>query len=1163
VLVTNTAGQIRVLEQAWKRAGMDPDVLGYVEAHGTATQVGDRTEIETLKQFFGDNTHPQAFVGSVKSNFGHTIAAAGMIGVIKTALSLHYRKIAPTLHCEEPMEAMFESRFLPPQELIDWDPEKYPLVAGVNSFGFGGINSHAILTAYEPAKNAPPQPRPKLFKGETYMLSAESLELLVTKLETGDYTNTGGNYRLVILDPTEERIQQAIEIVKKDKPWKGRLGIWFSNNPLLSAGGKIVFLFPGFGAELFTETDSLTEYMDFPRIDDLIEDEARLHEEIDFKNEGARAIYWVYFCEELAIRTLDALGVKADIYTGHSLGEWDAARFAGMTEGDLDECRMTIMDIINAEKYTTYPFIAVSGVDEETAEGWCRDIPDLYLTCYNCPSQVLLTGTEESVAILKKKLEEERIFNAVMPLGLGGHTPLAKEWLIPMMGYLNKLKIKKGKADVWSATTLDKIPTKKAAYLEQAQFNMTHPVYFQDLIEKLYNEQDARVFIQIGVGNLTGFVDEILKDKEASAISTNNSVRDAFEQMRHLMAMLFVEGQEADYDFMGVSPFYQTDRSVISLPVSAPLMTDFPELRDVIRNRYGESGPGLSVVGASAADHPLVRMAKENLRDVVETQGQFMELFEKMKPGTTSHPVMQSLLSGEKSGVSDEHPPAALSAASEPEKKTFVENMEILLDDYPYLLDHAIIKQPKDWPYQEDLNPVVPFTMTIELLAEMAKRYAPGRKLIRISGIMAYRFISVERPFNEPVNGKWKTEDTLTLDMSGYVKGDFTFADDYPEPPAEYVGDIPIGEMLNGWEWRPPEYFYKKYAFHGPKYHSATDQLDGCTKGLRVKAEKAQGKGSLLDIMGQQLGLYLCLTQTENTIAFPVRLKELNFFADIFDQEGEFEHTLVMKKMTATVIAGDSVFKRNGKIWCVGREFVCQRFISTRLENKVTHTGVIFNPEYNLISEEIAPGVFYYTNNSEENVLKLLEKRYFNHVDRASMERLESAASQREYLFGRIAIKDAVRKYIAAEDEDYLYPIEIFCDHDEKGKPFVYGEREVSERVKPIHVSLSHKDQEAVAIAADAPVGIDLEKIEEKAQSFVDVALTKKEQALLREEHRHEDVVRFWVAKEACAKKNGNGLKYKPKEYEVTAVDGDLLTVGTQTVQTLRVGEEYIAGWTI
>jgi acyl transferase domain-containing protein len=366
VTVTSTKGQIRALEQAWKSAGMNPEQIGYVEAHGTATPVGDRVEINTLKEFFGDNTNPRAYVGSVKSNIGHAMPAAGMIGVIKTALALFNRKVPPTLHCEEPLPAMFESRFLPPCEAIEWDEEKLPLIAGVNAFGFGGVNSHAILTAYEAPKSAPIQRKTRPYAGETLRVSAKNKEALINKLKTGDFSHTGGDYRIVIFDSDEARVKQAISIVERDEPWRSRLDIWFTNRPMLSEGGKIVFLFAGLGVELQSETDTISEEFGLPYMSALLEEgmKGTAGDESGFKR---------YYTTVLCKDALEKLGVVGDMYVGHSLGEGDAIAFAGMTDNILHQVFARALEVEFVPEI--YPFIVVSGVDRQVAEQWCEEIP--------------------------------------------------------------------------------------------------------------------------------------------------------------------------------------------------------------------------------------------------------------------------------------------------------------------------------------------------------------------------------------------------------------------------------------------------------------------------------------------------------------------------------------------------------------------------------------------------------------------------------------------------------------------------------------------------------------------------------------------------------------------------------------------------------------------
>ncbi|MGF7239592.1 MAG: polyketide synthase [Frankia sp.] len=144
------SGQKLAVERAWTDARLDPtepDALGLVEAHGTATPAGDAAELTTLGTVFGaGDGRPPIGIGSVKSMIGHAMPAAGAAGLIKAALALHHRTLPPTLHCEEPHPAFAGTRFAPVVETTPWDVAPGGVRrAGVNAFGFGGINAHVVL----------------------------------------------------------------------------------------------------------------------------------------------------------------------------------------------------------------------------------------------------------------------------------------------------------------------------------------------------------------------------------------------------------------------------------------------------------------------------------------------------------------------------------------------------------------------------------------------------------------------------------------------------------------------------------------------------------------------------------------------------------------------------------------------------------------------------------------------------------------------------------------------------------------------------------------------------------------------------------------------------------------------------------------------------------
>ena len=148
-------GQTDVLLEAMACACVEPETISYIEAHGTATDLGDAIEILALTEAFRDSSKSgsRCALGSVKTNIGHLETAAGVAGLIKTALALQHRQIPPTLHFEQPNPKInfADSSFYVNTQLADWEAGPTPRRAGVSSFGIGSANAHVVL------EEAPPQ----------------------------------------------------------------------------------------------------------------------------------------------------------------------------------------------------------------------------------------------------------------------------------------------------------------------------------------------------------------------------------------------------------------------------------------------------------------------------------------------------------------------------------------------------------------------------------------------------------------------------------------------------------------------------------------------------------------------------------------------------------------------------------------------------------------------------------------------------------------------------------------------------------------------------------------------------------------------------------------------------------------------------------------------
>lgn len=147
VTTPGVEGQVDVITRALDNAGLSPRNISYVEAHGTGTMIGDPIELRALSRAFAHEPPEHCAIGSVKTNFGHLLSAAGVASLIKVALCLHHRTLVPTLHCEKvnPRFEFDRTPFLPQREAQAWEVSSGPRHAGISSFGFGKTNVHLIL----------------------------------------------------------------------------------------------------------------------------------------------------------------------------------------------------------------------------------------------------------------------------------------------------------------------------------------------------------------------------------------------------------------------------------------------------------------------------------------------------------------------------------------------------------------------------------------------------------------------------------------------------------------------------------------------------------------------------------------------------------------------------------------------------------------------------------------------------------------------------------------------------------------------------------------------------------------------------------------------------------------------------------------------------------
>lgn len=1113
VMSPTVHGQAKAIRQAWEMAGVSTDQIGYLEAHGTGTPLGDKTELETLATVFGPPMgDTRAGIGTVKSMIGHAMPAAGIAGVIKTVLALYHGQLPPTLHCEEPVEALADTRFEPVKALTDWGQTGLPRYAGVNAFGFGGINAHVVLegwgTVLPDQKKVTNSAAKTQARDEVLLLARPTHEALVQALEKSEKETGSGNYRVAIFDPTPERIAKAIKIVSKNNHWRNKQDIWYTHEPLLANGGKTAFLFPGLDGLAGGEIDSVADYFKLPRFE-AAEADRRHHVFSTAMNllEKSRIL-------DSALKKLD---IKPDMNAGHSLGEWLAGRSSGLAS---EASVLHLLTRLNPELFEVKNtrFLAVGcGYDQLKPDLEGRT--DIYLSIDNCPQQVILCGTIEAVEDFSAILREKQIFHQQLPFQSGFHSPFVKDKLDRILGGLETMEFQPTSIPLWSATTLSTYPESLEEILALSIEHLVKPVRFRELVTKLYDQENVRVFIQVGSGGLVGFVDDTLKGKAYATIASNVPIRGGLQQLQRVMAALFVEGKNIDLAFMGIETEQPVNRKPVKLQLGSPFVTKLDSLRNLVRKEPKKE------LALDDVANPVMKALAANLHEIAHIQSEIAGLIQNRSIAA----------------------PRTVPVKAPAQRLPFKKQLDISLQNSPWLIDHSLLKQKPGWHCVEDMDPVIPMTMIFELFGDMAREQAPELRVRKIMHIKVFQWMNVVQPFRETVTGEWKNPSRVYLDLDQYANAEVQLSETKGIPE---VTGYDIGASLG--IHITPEQIYRENMFHGPAYQGIRAVTKVAKNGITGLIAGDAGKGSLLDNAGQLFGLWLQLTLTKDRIAFPVKINEVEFYGEMEDQKGIFKCTCRLTELTDEFATADFILQRDGQVWSIIRGWQNRRL---EIDDKLWNVSMA--PLQNVLSEEVAPGVFLFRNAYQRVVSwDFILKRYFNQTEK-KYQRSLMPNKKKEWMISRVAAKDATRMLLLRARNEAYFPIEFEIRSDEVGKPFLDGPM-----TGGVHISLAHKNLEAVAIARDTgPVGIDIEEIQPRSTGFAEIVFTAPELALLENRDQDEWMTRSWVAKEAFGKMLGKGLMGNPKAYQIEEIKGDSLRIQGTWINTIK-HFNYIIGWT-
>nr|WP_226001950.1 SDR family NAD(P)-dependent oxidoreductase [Paenibacillus sp. BJ-4] len=249
--VPNPNAQASVIGRVFKKTGINPRTISYIEAHGTGTSLGDPIEIAGLQKVFREYTEDRQFcaIGSAKSNIGHCESAAGIAGVTKVLLQLKYRQIAPSLHSStlNPNINFSNSPFIVQQELAEWkrpvvtmngESVEYPRLAGISSFGAGGSNAHVLIEEYIPEEQETGRSAITLQNPAMVVLSAknterlnEQVQRLLSALKEPEYSETSLEDIAFTLQVGREAMEERLVVIARStRELEGKLESFLAGN---------------------------------------------------------------------------------------------------------------------------------------------------------------------------------------------------------------------------------------------------------------------------------------------------------------------------------------------------------------------------------------------------------------------------------------------------------------------------------------------------------------------------------------------------------------------------------------------------------------------------------------------------------------------------------------------------------------------------------------------------------------------------------------------------------------------------------------------------------------------------------------------------------------------------------------------------------------------
>jgi acyl transferase domain-containing protein/acyl carrier protein len=584
--VPNGLSQANVIRQALLNGGVKPSQVGYIEAHGTGTSLGDPIEVEAIGAVFGESHSQESplLIGSLKTNMGHLEAAAGIAGLIKVILQLQYQEIVPHLHLKQPNPYINwnEIPINVPTQLTPWPGDSQKRIGGVSSFGFSGTNAHIVL------EEAPIQELQvkdsKLVEHPIHLLTLsaktdKTLKDLVVnyhtylknhkELEIASVcfsANTGRSHfdrRLAILAADKQELIDKLAKISTGSTEEEAPGVYAGTLYSNSKSPKIVFLFTGQGSQYVNMGRQLYEtqpvfrqameqcgrilqlYLEKSLLDIIYPDNTQVLDS-SIINQTAYTQPALFAIEYALFQLWQSWGIKPDVVMGHSVGEYVAATVAGVFSLEdglkLIAHRGRLMQELPAGGEMVAVMASLDIVDRLIAPF----IGSVAVAAINGAKNIVISGEAEAISTIIDNLDSKGIESKLLQVSHAFHSPLMAPMLAEFTAIANRITYNQPLIPLISNLTGNRADNSIAT----ANYWVNHvsqPVKFAQSMETL-NKAGYQVFLEIGPKpTLLGMGKQCLPESEGVWLPSLRSGREDWEVLLHSLAEFYVLGVNVDW----------------------------------------------------------------------------------------------------------------------------------------------------------------------------------------------------------------------------------------------------------------------------------------------------------------------------------------------------------------------------------------------------------------------------------------------------------------------------------------------------------------------------------------------------------------------------------------------------------------------------------------